>query len=249
MTPAADSTTAQHVSAAGRNLPPLWFLAPEGFFALPLAATPEERSERALHFVRELYSRGDESIWEPAAPYYAAIAELMGDTGVSYAAMGLFSTVEEPDAPAGHVLRHEPAEGVAQCALTVAIAPTDQAGADTDVVAQGILATLSGDPYNDAIWLDLPCGPAVSCVTVREYSLSPELSATGEETKLRTGQIQVHVPFPTGPYTAIFTLYTASMDHWAEIYRLMSAVLQTVSFVDPAEDVADGSPEDDYEGA
>ena len=235
MIPAADSTNAQHVSAADGNVPPLWFLAPEGFFALPIAVTPEERSERALSFVRELYSRGDESIWEPAAPYYAAIAELMGDTGVSYAAMGLFSTAEESDAPAGQVIRHEPAEGIAQCALTVAIAPTNHAGTDTDVVAQGVLATLSSDPFNNAIWLDLPCGPAVSCITLREYDLSSEVTASGEDTKLLTGQIQVHVPFPTGPCTAIFTLYTASMDHWTEIYGLMSAVLQTVSFVDPAE--------------
>jgi hypothetical protein len=237
MIPAADSANAQHVSAADGNIPPLWFLAPEGFFALPIAATPEERSERALSFVRELYSRGDETIWEPAAPYYAAIAELMGDTGVSYAAMGLFSTADESEVPEGQVIRHEPAEGIAQCAFTVAIAPTDQAGTDTDVVAQGILATLSSDPYNDAIWLDLPCGPAVSCVSLREYDLGPEASAGLEATKLLTGQIQVHVPFPTGPCTAIFTLYTASMDQWSEIYRLMSAVLQTVSFVDPTEEL------------
>jgi len=238
---AANSPNALPVSPANGDLPPLWFLAPEGFFALPVAATPEERAERAQSFVRELYSRGDESIWEPAAPYYAAIAELMGDTGVSYAAMGLFSTAEEAeeaDASDREVIRHEPSEGVAQCALTVAITPTDQADPDTDVVAQGILATLSRDPYNDAIWLDLPCGPAVSCITVREFQLGTEITASGEETKLLTGQIQVHVPFPTGPFTAVFTLYTASMDHWAEIYALMSAVLQTVSFTDPAEDLA-----------
>ncbi|BCL29943.1 hypothetical protein ACFFS2_38980 [Streptomyces aurantiacus] len=240
MSPAADSANTLHVSPADGTLPPLWFLAPEGFFALPIAATAEERSERALSFVRELYSRGDESIWEPAAPYYAAVAELMGDTGVSYAAMGLFSTAEEETeetgAADGEVVRHEPSDGVAQCALSIAIAPTDQAEPDPDVIAQGILATLSNDPYNDAIWLDLPCGPAVSCITVREYSLGPEVTASGEETSLVTGQIQVHVPFPTGPFTAVFTLYTASMDQWSEIYGLMTAVLQTVSFVDPMEE-------------
>jgi hypothetical protein len=249
MTPAANSTNALHVSPANGNLPPFWFLAPEGFFALPIAATPAERTERALSFVRELYSRGDERIWEPAAPYYAAIAELMGDTGVSYAAMGLFSTAEEDDAADGEVIRYEPSEGVAQCALTIAVAPTDQADPDTDVVAQGILAALSSDPLNDAIWLDLPCGPAVSCITVREYRLGPEMTGSGEETTLLTGQIQVHVPFPTGPFTAVFTLYTASMDQWAEIYALMSAVLQTVSFTDPTQDEEAGTDASDGAGA
>ncbi|NEC89774.1 hypothetical protein [Streptomyces sp. SID12501] len=239
MLPAADSTTAQHVNSADGNFPPLWFLAPEGFFTLPVAATPEERAARAHSFVRELYSRGDENVWEPAAPYYAAIAEMMGNTGVSYAAMGLFSTVEEDDSATEEPTRYEPSDGIAQCALTVAIAPTDQKPGDTDVVAQGILAMLSSDPFNDAIWLDLPCGPAVSCITVREYDLNPEMTADAEEAKLLTGQIQVHVPFPTGPFTAVFTLHTASMDHWAQIYGLMTAILQTLSFVDPTAESAE----------
>ncbi|MEU9899367.1 hypothetical protein ACIBCS_23840 [Streptomyces phaeochromogenes] len=250
MAPPTETTSPPPTAPASQEPPPIWFLAPEGFFALPLAATPEERADLSHSFVRELYSCGDENIWEPAAPYYAAMAEMMAGTGVSYSAMGLFSTADEggdgravtQDAGTqdGQVVRHEGADGVAQCALTVAAVPTDQADADTDVVAQGILAILSGDEYNDARWLDLPCGPAVSCVTLREYGIKPELTETGEQVDLLTGQIQVHVPFPTGPFTAVFTLHTASMDYWTEFCDLMSAVLQTVSFTDPTES-AEGS--------
>ncbi|MFD8251625.1 hypothetical protein [Streptomyces werraensis] len=239
MPTASGSTPTPRLNASPDALPPLWFVAPEGFFALPIATTPEERTERARSFVRELYSRGDANIWEPATPYYEAIAEMMGDAGLSYAAMGLFSAADDADddnsSLSDEPVRHEPSDGVVQCAFTVGIVQTDHAGDDTDVVAQGIHATLSGDPYNDAIWLDLPCGPAVSCISVREYRLNPEMTATGEQAKLLTGQIQVHVPFPTGPYTAVFTLHTASMEHWASVYRLMSAVLQTVSFTNPLE--------------
>ncbi|WP_328845789.1 hypothetical protein [Streptomyces sp. NBC_00258] len=235
MTPPTETTSPLPTAPASQEPPPIWFLAPEGFFALPLAATPEERAELSQSFVRELYSRGDENIWEPAAPYYAAMAEMMTGTGVSYSAVGLFSTAGESEERDGETVRHEGADGVAQCALTVAAVPTDQDDADTDVVAQGILAILSGDEYNDARWLDLPCGPAVSCVTMREYKIRPELTETGEQVDLLTGQIQVHVPFPTGPFTAVFTLHTASMDYWAEFCDLMVAVLQTVSFTDPTE--------------
>ncbi|WP_247706210.1 hypothetical protein [Streptomyces liliiviolaceus] len=165
------------------------------------------------------------------------MAELMAGTGISYSAMGLFSTVEEDsEEPDAEVIRHEGSAGVAQCALTVAAVPTDQDSDDTDVVAQGILAILSGDPHNDARWLDLPCGPAVSCVTLREYKIKPELTESGEPVDLLTGQIQVHVPFPTGPFTAVFTLHTASTDYWAEFCDLMGAVLRTVSFTDPLAD-------------
>ncbi|MGH4032455.1 hypothetical protein ACQB60_26345 [Actinomycetota bacterium Odt1-20B] len=239
MTSLADSVNALPPASTDEEPPPIWFLSPEGFFALPLAATPEERTERAHSFVRELYSRGDDSIWEPAAPYYSAIAELMADTGVSYAAMGLFSTAEETEGTEENtgeddVFRAAGSDGVAQCAFTVAAVPTDQARADTDVVAQGILAILSRDPYNDARWLDLPCGPAVSCVTLKEFKLNPEVTESGEAVELLTGQIQVHVPFPTGPFTAVFTLYTASTDYWGEFCDMMASILQTVSFTEPS---------------
>ncbi|MEU6681088.1 hypothetical protein [Streptomyces sp. NPDC046925] len=247
MTPSADSTSVLRPAPTdGVEPPPIWFLVPDGFFALPLAATTEERAELSREFVRGLYSRGDDSIWEPAASYYEGVAEMMADTGVSYSAMGLFSTVDADDGEDAETevtehtseaeARYEGADGVAQCAFTVAAVPTGQASEDTDIAAQGILAALSREPHNDARWLDLPCGPAVSCITLTEYKLSPQVTASGEPMDLLTGQIQVHVPFPTGPFTAIFTLNTASTDYWSEFCDIMTAVLQTVSFTRPTED-------------
>lgn len=205
--------------ADGSSIPPLWFTAPEGFFALPVAATEEELSPLSEAFVRELYSEGDESLWAPAASYYAGVTRFLADSGLSYSAMGLFSTGEG---------------GIVQCAFTVAAVQSGQS--DPGVAAQGILSVLGSDPYNDARWLDLPCGPAVSCITLREANLGAEVTASGEETTLRTGQIQVHIPFATGPYTAIFTLQTASVDYWGEFCDMAMAILRTVSFTDPDAD-------------
>lgn len=198
-------------------IPPFSFTAPEGLYALPLAPSEEQRTVRAEAFVRDLYSEGDEGLWEQAAPFYAAMGEFLTESGLSFSAVGLFSTDEG---------------GVAQCALTVALVETDQR--DPEVAARGVLGILSDDEHNDARWLDLPCGPAVSCITLREIPLPPEVTADGEETKLLTGQIQVHVPFSTGPFTAVLTLQTASMDYWGEFCDMTAAVLQTVSFADPA---------------
>jgi hypothetical protein len=211
-------------------IPPMNFVTPEGFFALPLAGTSEERAELAHTFVRELYSRGDESIWSPATPYFEAIAEYLSDSGLAYSALGLFSTDDG---------------GVVQCAFTVAAVRTDQP--DPEIAAQGILAALSSDPLNDARWMDLPCGPAVSCITLRELSLNPAITADGQPRKLLTGQIEVHVPFPTGPYTAVFTLHTASTEYWGEFCDGTVAILRTVSFPVPENNT--GSAERSSDGA
>ncbi|MER6528386.1 hypothetical protein [Streptomyces sp. NPDC001508] len=245
MRPSAEPTGPLQPLPTPTEPPPVWFLAPEGFFALPLADSPEERAARAHSFVRALYSRGDETVWDPAAPYYTAIAELMQGTGVSYAAMGLFSTSEEEHTPEGDIARHDPSEGVAQCAFTLAAIPTDQANTETDVVAQGIFAALTADPYNEVEWLDLPCGPAVSCVTWRELKLNPAVTVSGKATDLVTARIQVHVPFPTGPFTAVFTLFTASVGRWAQFVDMMGAILQTVSFTAPSNDDPLATPAED----
>ncbi|MEU3334041.1 hypothetical protein [Streptomyces sp. NPDC006668] len=210
--------TSLSVEVESRFVPPFSFIAPNGLHALPIASSPEERARLSREFVRDLYALGDEAIWEPAAPFYAALAEFMAESGFDYSAMGLFSRDEG---------------GVAQCAFTVATVQTDQT--DPEVAAQGILATLSGNTYNDARWLDLPCGPAVSCVRFNEITVQPEMTSSGEQAQLLTGQIQVHIPFPTGPYTVVFTLDTAATDYWAEFCNMMAAIIQTVSFTEAAE--------------
>lgn len=200
-----------------RTVPPITFVVPEGIHALPVDASAEERGSAAADFVRELYPGGDDTLWESAAPYYAQVTAAMATAGLAFSALGIFGL----DGP-----------GVAHCSLTAAFLKTDHR--DPDVAAQGTLATLTSDPLNDARWLDLPCGPAVSCVTLRELALDLEPPQPAEEQpKLITGQIQVHIPFPTGPYMAVFTLDTASMEYWGEFCDMIMAILQTVSFSDP----------------
>ena len=197
------------------NIPPLSFNAPEGFFTLPLAPTPQQRTDLADSFVRELYSRGDASLWTPAAPYYAALAEQLTLSGLSYSALGLFSTDDG---------------GVVQCAFTLAAVESGQT--DPEIAAQGILSVLGSDPHHDTRWMDLPCGPAVSCVTLREVTISGDITADGQEKQLLTGEIQIFVPFPEAPFTAVFTLHTASTDYWGEFCDMIVAVLRTVSFAE-----------------
>jgi hypothetical protein len=214
----ADATGTEAIQLP--DIPPLTFDVPESFHALPIAVTTEERTALAEQFVRELYPNGNEDLWTPATPYYAALGETMGQQGMAYAAMGLFSIPE----------------GIAHCSFTVAAINSDHPS--VEVGANGIREILVRDENNDARWMDLPCGPAVSCVTLREITISPELTASGEEAKLRMGQVQVYVPFPTGPYTAVFTMDTAAVNYWGEFSEMMMAVLRTVSFAERDDEAA-----------
>ncbi|MFW6691711.1 hypothetical protein [Streptomyces sp. MAR4 CNX-425] len=202
----------------GTGIPPMWFTVPDGFHALPIAATPEERTALADTFVRELYPEGDDALWAASAPYYGAVGEFMGRSGLSYSAMGFFARDDG---------------GVVHCTLTAAGVESRHRSAEA--AATGIREVLVRDPMNDARWVDLPCGPAVSCITLREFTVPEELAAEGAETKLHAAQIQVHVPFPTGPYVAVFTLDTTALDHWGEFCEMTAAIMQTVSFTTPPE--------------
>ncbi|MGC5039451.1 hypothetical protein ACPXCS_26885 [Streptomyces sp. DT190] len=161
-------------------IPPLWFVAPEGFHALPVDAEPGTRLSAADKFARQLFPEGDVHLWESAAPFYAGLAEVFADAGLVYSAMGVFS---------------DDNDGVVHFSFTVGANASPYAAPDEAVSA--IEHSLGQDPGNDGRRLRLPCGPAVSNVSVREVTIGAELTATGEEETLLTGQIQVFVPFPT----------------------------------------------------
>jgi hypothetical protein len=206
-------------------IPPLWFVAPEGFHALPVDAGPDTRLSAADEFARELFPEGDAHLWDSAAPFYAGLTEVFADAGLAYSAMGVFS---------------DDNGGVVHFSFTVGAIESPYA--TPDEAAGAIGRSLSRDPGNDSRRITLPCGPAVSNISVREVTVGAELTATGEEAKLLTGQIQVFVPFPTAPYVAVFTLDTAAMEYWGEICDMTAAVLETVSFRAPSDDSYGGVP-------
>ncbi|MFJ3665785.1 hypothetical protein ACIPSE_04955 [Streptomyces sp. NPDC090106] len=197
-------------------IPPMWFVAPDGFHALPVLADPDERGAAADEFVRGLFPEGDSHIWDSAGPFYAALTEVFADFGLAYSAMGVFGDDDG---------------GIVHVSFTVG--GVESSHRTPEQAVEAIALGLSRDPLTDTRRITLPCGPAVSNITIREVTIGAELTASGEEAKLLTGQIQILVPFPNAPFTAVFTLDTAAMDHWGEICDMTSLILRTVSFTDP----------------
>jgi hypothetical protein len=195
------------------TIPPLQFVAPEGFHALPVDADSSTRMSAASEFTRGLFPEGNVHLWESAAPFYAGLSEVFADSGLAYSAIGVFGDGNG---------------GVVHFSFTVGAIVSPYA--TSDEATEAIRRSLCRDPGNDSRRITLPCGSAVSNISVREITVGAELTATGDETKLLTGQIQVFVPFPNAPYIAVFTLDTAAMEHWGEICDMTAAILETVSF-------------------
>jgi hypothetical protein len=197
------------------GIPPLLFVLPTGFHELPLQSDPAQRAAAAEAFARELYPNGSEELWQTNSPAFAAMGEMTAATGVSYAAMGVFDNEQG---------------GMATVNLTIAATASDHT--DPETAALGIREVLVRDEFNDSRWLDLPCGPAVSRITVTKFPLDPILTG-GAPGELTQGQIQVFVPFPTGPFVAIVTIGSFNMESWAEISEMAAVMVQTLTFPEP----------------
>lgn len=203
-----------------RDIPPMTFDVPDNFLAYPMRGDPAERLVAAEAVARELYGNGTEELWQALAPSIAAAGEMNAVAGAVYAALGVYDNEQD---------------GIATCTLTVGLTASDHT--DPEVAALGLREILVRDEFNDSRWLDLPCGPAVSRLTVTAYPLDPELTGGVEDAELAQGQIQVYIPFPTGPWIAVLTMQTANMEVWPEFSRMMAGIAASVDF--PAGETAE----------
>ncbi|WBB61712.1 hypothetical protein O7599_03920 [Streptomyces sp. WMMC500] len=196
--------------------PPIGFHVPEGMHAVSLTLDPAERAEAAAELVRDIYPKGDEQLWQAMGAIYVPVLEAMAGNGVCFTGIGIYDDQEG---------------GVAHCSLTVAAMESDHTSAEA--AALGLREVFGRRPKHDVRWLDLPCGPAVAVVTVKALTIDGDYTESGEDTRLITGQIQVYIPFPTGPYTAVFTLDTSAMNQWDDLSELMAEIVKSVAFPQP----------------
>ncbi|MFJ8593202.1 hypothetical protein [Streptomyces sp. NPDC093598] len=202
------------LTVADATLPPLALRLPEGIHAIEVSLDPQERAEAARRLVRDIYPQGEEPLWNTMSSLYGAMADELLTDGVAFFGIGLYEIAD--------------GGGVAHCALTLAV--HERGDADPDVVAEGTRAALLGDPLREVAWLDLPCGPAVYGITFRKLLVDGAYTTSGVDEELVMGQIQVHIPFPAGPYTAVLTLDTASVAQWEEFSHAMAEIIGSVEF-------------------
>ena len=206
------------------SFPPFSVEIPEGFHELPIDTAGDEREQSVADLVRGVYPRASPEVWKGAVPLFASATEMMAGAQLTFAGIGLFS-----DGP----------DKVAQCALTLAVAPSDHPTAE--VAAHGIREILARTESVEAEYVDLPCGPAVTAISISEVTYDGQYTTTGEDATVRMGRLQAYVPFPTGPYLAVLTLDTPAMDYWENFSVMMGTVLMGMEFHQPVNGEAEQS--------
>ncbi|MFD3925949.1 hypothetical protein [Streptomyces sp. NPDC058614] len=84
--------------------------------------------------------------------------------------------------------------------------------------------------------IELPCGPAVSCVGTRESTLTGELTESGESLTFPTGYIRVYVPLPNGTIV-VMEMSTPTMAGWDIFSTMFGNTVSSIRLFN-----ADGSP-------
>lgn len=199
------------------RVPALSLELPGGFHELPLGTAGEERTESITALVREIYPQGDPDLRTGLAPLFTHATETMAYADLTLAAIGLFG---------------DSSGKVAQCALTLAVVPSNHP--TPEAAARGVREILTRTSSTEAQYLDLPCGPAVTGISIQQITYDGAYTTTGEPASVRMGRLQAYVPFPTSPYLAVVTLDTPAMDYWENFCVMMGSILMTLEFPDAA---------------
>ncbi|MEU9209054.1 hypothetical protein AB0D27_14145 [Streptomyces sp. NPDC048415] len=84
--------------------------------------------------------------------------------------------------------------------------------------------------------IQLPCGPAVSCIGNRKGSLDGSLTASGKDETVWTSFIQVQVPLTNGT-ALVLEMGTPTPDGWDVFSAMFAGVVKSLRLFD-----ADGEP-------
>jgi hypothetical protein len=84
--------------------------------------------------------------------------------------------------------------------------------------------------------IELPCGPAVSCIGTRKTNLDGSLTPTGQDEPIWTSFIQVQVPLSNGTLLTL-EMSTPNREGWDVFSSMFAGVVKSVRLFDDA-----GSP-------
>ncbi|MET9409465.1 hypothetical protein ABZX90_27420 [Streptomyces sp. NPDC002935] len=205
--------------SAGENGIDIRWIMPDGFFEIPLDAEDlDETAEQLMGLARTAMPEADFDVQLQWAVMCAAHYDSFVEAGVQYAGFVL-TEVES-----------------ARCTATVTVSMIDlDAQAGTNPV--GFLgSSMRHLGIGQVSEVELPCGPAVCCIGVREGSLDGSLTESGKDETVRTSFIQVQVPL-TNWTVVVLEMGTPTPEGWDVFSSMFAGVVKSLRLFN-----ADGEP-------
>ncbi|MEV0257660.1 hypothetical protein AB0H82_25805 [Streptomyces sp. NPDC050732] len=187
---------------------------PEGFLELPFEADDlDELIHKLLELARRALPGGSEEVQQEWAAMCGAHYDEFVEAGIQYAGF----VVTEVD-------------GV-RCTATVNVSLLDldeQAGAKP---AGFIATTLRHLEIGQVDEVQLPCGPAVTCIGTRQADVDGSLTESGKDEAIWTSFIQVQIPL-SNQTVLVLEMGTPTAEGWDTFSAMFAGVVKSVRFFD-----------------
>jgi hypothetical protein len=192
---------------------------PEGFLELPFEADDlEELGKQLLELAKQALPGADEEVQVQYAAMCVAHYDEFIEAGVQYAG---FVTTE--------------VDGV-RCTATVNVSLLDldeRAGSNP---VGFIATTMRHLELGQVGEVQLPCGPAVTCIGNRSSSIDGSLTQSGQDESIWTSFIQVQIPLTNGT-VLLLEMGTPTVEGWDVFSAMFAGIVKSVRFFD-----SDGAP-------
>ncbi|MFE0175282.1 hypothetical protein ACFWZ2_23475 [Streptomyces sp. NPDC059002] len=128
------------------------------------------------------------------------------------------------------------AVGADPCTATVFTTLVDSPDAEDDDVIAAISSSLRREGLGEVAEIQLPCGPAVSCVGSREDKVSSDLTESPDGLTLPTSFIRVYLPLPNLT-TVVMEMSTPTPVGWDTFSTIFGNVVSSIRLF-----TSDGAP-------
>ncbi|GGS88914.1 hypothetical protein [Streptomyces violaceus] len=204
---------AQRGLAESDGIEARWIM-PEGFLELPFEADDfDELAEQLIELAQQALPGADEEVQVQYAAMCAAHYDEFIEAGVQYAG---FVTTE--------------VDGV-RCTATVNVSLLDldeRAGSNP---VGFIATTMQHLELGQVGEVQLPCGPAVTCVGNRPSNIDGSLTPSGEAEPIWTSFIQVQIPLDNGT-VLLLEMGTPTAEGWDVFSAMFAGIVKSVRLFD-----------------
>ncbi|MDO0926332.1 hypothetical protein QQY24_13195 [Streptomyces sp. TG1A-8] len=196
-------------SIGGPGIDVRWIM-PEGFFEIPMDAEDlDETAEQLVGLARAVMPEATFEVQLEWAVMVAAHYDSFMEAGIQYS---------------GFVLTEVDGE---RCTATVTVSMIDLDERAGSHPAGFLGSTMRHLGLGQVSEIELPCGPAVSCIGTRTTSLPGNLTVSGTDEPVVTSFIQVQIPLSNGT-VLVMEMGTPTPRGWDVFSAMFAGVVKSV---------------------